>query len=47
MPGAKRFKSSVSVELLLDGELGNITLEGLVLLPSGWRLGKIAKVDLP
>ena len=47
MPGARRFKASVSMELLLDGQLGNLTVEGLVLLPSGWRLGKIAAIDLP
>lgn len=47
MPGARRFRASVSLEVLADGELGKLTIEGLVMLERGWCMGKIASSELP
>jgi hypothetical protein len=47
LPRARRYIKSVSIEVMLDGEIGKITFEGLVLLDQGWRVGNIAAMELP
>ena len=46
MPQARRYIKAVSVEVMVDGRLGTIIFEGLTLMPDGWRLGGIVKVDI-
>jgi hypothetical protein len=47
MPGARRYRADVAVEIMLDGQLGRITCEGLTLFADGWRIGGFADVELP
>jgi hypothetical protein len=47
LPKARRYIKSVSIEVMLDGEIGRITFEGLVLLDQDWRIGNITAMELP
>lgn len=47
MPGAVRYLPAVSIEIMLDGQLGSMTCEGMTLFADGWRIGGFTDVELP
>lgn len=47
MPDVREFYNTAVVELLLDGRLGSITLEGVALVGGAWRVGGIASHAFP